>query len=363
MDRPYISIMMPAYNAEEYISDAIDSVLAQTYPNWELIIVNDGSIDKTGEIISGYQDPRIRIIYQENAGEATARNTALDNIKSAWIAFLDADDKFMPDHLEKTINFAQQHPEFDGVYTDGFHIDPHGNPLQSLSSRRRGPFEGWIFEQLVRASDVFGPPLCVILQKDIVVKHKLRFDPRIVIGPDWDFFTRYSEHAKFGYLDRHTCLYRVHFTNITVQTGMQKRRQSLAICREKAINLSSFEKCSMDTRSYVFYDLLINLLFDLPEQQAIILEKPAFKSLPKDEQARLLRLMASQILLTNGSDTPFVGLWLEQAYQLAPSDQRGVLLRHLYKLNPEICRLFIKFRRSGKDNPATKPPFEDLKFN
>lgn len=355
--------MMPAYNAEEYIGNAIDSVLAQIYPNWELVIVNDGSTDKTAEIISSYHDPRINTIHQENAGEATARNTALDQIQSDWIAFLDADDQFMPDHLEKTISFAQQHPEYDGIYTDGFHIDPQGNPLQSLSSRRRGPFEGWIFEQLVRASDVFGPPLCVILRKKIVDHNHLRFDPRIVIGPDWDFFTRYSEHANFGYLDRHTCLYRVHLTNITVQTGMQKRRQSLAICREKAINLPSFEKCSLNTRAYVFYDLLVNLLLGSPLQQERILENPGFTSLPNYEQARLLRLMASQTLLTNGDDSSYPGSWLEKAYHLAPSDQRGALLRHLFKLNPELCKLFLRFRRMSQNNPANQLPFEDLKRN
>src|SRR5512145_295142 len=97
--------MMPAYNAEVYIRQSIDSVLAQTYPNWELVIVDDGSTDRTGEIASEYGDPRIRVFRQENGGEAAARNTALKNIQGEFLAFLDADDLYLPDHLEVSVEY------------------------------------------------------------------------------------------------------------------------------------------------------------------------------------------------------------------------------------------------------------------
>ena len=218
-----VSIMMPAYNAENYIGQAIESVLAQTYPHWELIVVNDGSSDKTPEIASAFKDPRIRVIHQENSGEAAARNNALTHMSGAWVAYLDADDLFLTHHLAVTMNYLNKNPMMDAVYTDGFHIDSQGNRLKTLSSRRRGPFEGRIYEEVVRASDVFGPPLCTVLRRKIISNHNLEYDKRIVIGPDWDFFVKYTNVAKFGYLDQQTCLYRVHDTNITFQVDLNKR--------------------------------------------------------------------------------------------------------------------------------------------
>lgn len=186
-----VSVMMPVYNAEGYIAQAIGSVLSQTIPNWELVIVNDGSKDRSADIAAGFSDPRIKLIHQPNGGEASARNTALDNVQGEYLAFLDADDVFLPHHLEVAHGRLARSPDLDGVYTDGYHIDQHGTRMKSLTSRRRGPFEGWVFEQAVRASDVLGPPTSVVLRRRLILQHHLDFDTRIVIGPDWDFFTRF----------------------------------------------------------------------------------------------------------------------------------------------------------------------------
>lgn len=360
MGKPVISLMMPAYNAGQYIQTAIESVLAQTVPDWELIVVDDGSTDRTAEIVHSFQDDRIRYIFQENAGEAAARNTALGKMQGRWLGYIDADDLYLPHHLERTLAYLEHNPELDAVYTDGWHIDQDGNRLQSLSSRRRGPFEGWIFEELVRASDVFGPPLCVVLRRSLVEQHALRYDTRIVIGPDWDFFTRYSEHARFGYLDDHTCLYRVHLTNITVLTGLDQRAGYLAICRQNALQVDSFDRCSVETRSYVLYDLLVNLLSSDPEQQDRILHMPQFNALPEAERARILRLMASQVILRGGLPLEYADKWLQQARRLNPADRKTWLIHVLMRLHPSICRQFIRLRRQGQPDAAARQPFSDL---
>jgi glycosyltransferase involved in cell wall biosynthesis len=363
MNHPLVSIMMPAYNAEDFIAPAIESVLSQTYANWELIIVDDGSTDRTNEIAASFHDARLKLVHQANSGEAAARNTALRYMQGEWLAFLDADDQLLPNHLEATITELLQHPEYTAIYTDGIHIDQHGTRLQSLSSRRRGPFEGRIFEQVVRASDVFGPPLCILLRRSLVVEHQLQFDPRIIIGPDWDFFTRLSEHAFFGYLDQQTCLYRVHQTNVTVQTGSQKRAQSLAICREKALDLESFGRCSDDTRSYVFYDLLVNLLDGSPEDQARFLQHPQWNQLSHETRGRILRLMARDALLADQVDLSYPGAWLEQSRRAYPSDRRSQVWLTLFRVHPSLCRFFIRLRR-GSDGPKnTFLPFEDLNLS
>lgn len=94
MITPTVSVIVPVYNTETYIAECIESVIAQTFTDWELILVNDGSTDRSGAICDEYatRDPRIRIIHQPNAGVSAARNTGLDSAKGEWITFLDADD-------------------------------------------------------------------------------------------------------------------------------------------------------------------------------------------------------------------------------------------------------------------------------
>lgn len=114
-----VSIIMPSYNAEKYIDASIKSVLAQTYSDWELIIVDDCSIDKTEEIIKGFlSDDRIRFFKNErNSGAALSRNYALRVARGKWVAFLDSDDIWHPEKLEKQLRFMKEN-DYKFTYTD-----------------------------------------------------------------------------------------------------------------------------------------------------------------------------------------------------------------------------------------------------
>ena len=106
-----VSIITPAYNAAEYIAETIESVLAQSYPNWEMLIVNDCSKDNTAAIVQSYaaKDKRIKLInLKQNSGAAVARNTAIRNAKGRYMAFLDSDDLWQKDKLQKQLSFMQQ---------------------------------------------------------------------------------------------------------------------------------------------------------------------------------------------------------------------------------------------------------------
>lgn len=105
MSKPLISIVMPTYNRAHTIQNSINSILDQTYTNWELLIIDDGSIDNTKEIIQPFlKDKRIQYDYQENQGECIARNEGMKKSKGEYIAFLDSDDKFLPKKLEIQLN-------------------------------------------------------------------------------------------------------------------------------------------------------------------------------------------------------------------------------------------------------------------
>ncbi len=113
MDKPLVSVVVPAYNAEKYLDETIKSVVAQAYSNWELIIVDDGSTDGSAAIAKAWaeKDKRIIYVYQTNQKMATARNTGIARAKGKYIAFLDADNLFLPKKLEMQVAHLEAHPE------------------------------------------------------------------------------------------------------------------------------------------------------------------------------------------------------------------------------------------------------------
>lgn len=130
-----VSIIMPSYNTAKYIAESINSVLAQTYTNWELLIVDDCSTDNTDEIVQPFlSDERIKYFKNEkNSGAAVSRNKALREAKGKWIAFLDSDDLWFPEKLEKQIKFMKKN-DYKFSYTDYEKIDEASAPLNILVS-------------------------------------------------------------------------------------------------------------------------------------------------------------------------------------------------------------------------------------
>lgn len=118
------SVIIPAYNAENFIKNAIDSVLSQTIEDFEIIVVNDGSNDSTENVVNEISDKRVRCISQKNAGVSAARNTGIQNAKGEYICFLDADDLWNPNHLEVVSQLINKYPE-TSVYLTGHEIILH----------------------------------------------------------------------------------------------------------------------------------------------------------------------------------------------------------------------------------------------
>ncbi|HEY6139044.1 MAG TPA: glycosyltransferase family 2 protein, partial [Thermoanaerobaculia bacterium] len=115
-----VSVIIPAYNYARFLPDAVDSVLAQTWSDWECVIVDDGSTDDTAAVARQYveRDRRVRYVRQENAGLAAARNTGLQNTTGEFVQFLDADDRLAPNKLRLHAEFLGAHPETDVVYSE-----------------------------------------------------------------------------------------------------------------------------------------------------------------------------------------------------------------------------------------------------
>jgi glycosyltransferase involved in cell wall biosynthesis len=130
-----VSIIIPCYNYGAYVSDAINSILAQTYKNWELIVINDGSTDSTKEVVMPYveADSRIRYYYQPNKGLSAARNAGLALTKGEYIQLLDADDCLAPEKLRLQVEILDKNQDIDLVYSDAY-IFHHGQSVLDVSS-------------------------------------------------------------------------------------------------------------------------------------------------------------------------------------------------------------------------------------
>lgn len=128
---PLVSIIMPAYNAEKYIADAIKSVLAQTYHNWELIVIDDLSSDSTREIVQSFLvDSRIQLVpLKQNMGVDFVRNAATELLNGDYVAFLDADDLYTEASISERISFLQQNPSYRGVYGGALIMNAEGKLL------------------------------------------------------------------------------------------------------------------------------------------------------------------------------------------------------------------------------------------
>ncbi|MBJ7281659.1 MAG: glycosyltransferase [Acidimicrobiia bacterium] len=189
-NQPLVSIIIPAFNAQEYLGETIDSVLAQTYRPIEIIVIDDGSTDETVEIARAYGDPVV-VIEQENRGPAGARNTGFDAARGAIIALLDADDQWMPSRLERCVDVLQSDPQIGFVTTDAFLIEEG----QRTGKRYYGGYQRYPFpdrasqlEEIAKRNFVF---VSAVFDRRLLDLVGGRLDERLWGTEDYDLWTRF----------------------------------------------------------------------------------------------------------------------------------------------------------------------------
>lgn len=201
---PLVSVIMPAYNAGNTIVPAIRSLLVQTYPHWELIVVNDGSTDATRELVEGFTDPRIRAFNQENMGIGSARNVALAKVRGEFLCMLDSDDVLPPNSIKARLGLLQQRPEVDFCEGRVILMDQH---LDQELRRYAPSFRGAPFHELVKlnASCFFGATWMVRLARHSDV----RFHTPITHAEDLLFYMEMAcQGGLYDYVDEVVLLYR-----------------------------------------------------------------------------------------------------------------------------------------------------------
>lgn len=202
---PLVSVIIPTFNRAHLLGDAISSVLQQTYQKIEIIVIDDGSTDNTAELIGQYQDSRIRYIRQDNAGVATARNRGISASQGEYIAFLDSDDMYKPDCIEKKIALANRYPE--SVVIGGgctYFGATDGNNLPSTPARKTVTYADLcIFTAFPGAT-------CNIFVKRSAALAAGPFNTNLSDSEDRDFLRRLSKLGSIKSCDDYTVAIRVH---------------------------------------------------------------------------------------------------------------------------------------------------------
>ncbi|MEO6630786.1 MAG: glycosyltransferase family 2 protein [Mucilaginibacter sp.] len=222
MDKIEVSVIMPAYNAESYINDAIQSVRNQTFENWELIVVNDGSTDKTATIVDGLmaQDSRIKLVNQENKKQAAARNAGIRAASGIWLAFLDADDLWVPEKLKKQLNAAESYPNAGVIFSDGYTFT--GDVTNNLPY---GAVSGFFKSSEIYKLEYKGnyiPVLSVLMKKADADKIGPQDEGPYLQGcEDWDYWIRLAlDGVAFYGMEEKLFYYRKHASNMSNNGGL-----------------------------------------------------------------------------------------------------------------------------------------------
>ncbi|MFA6216043.1 MAG: glycosyltransferase [Candidatus Omnitrophota bacterium] len=210
-----VSIIMPVYNGEQFLSRTINSVLSQTCQDFELICVDDGSRDDSRKVIESFGDKRIIYIYQENSGSPShGRNVGIKISRGEYIAFIDQDDIYTPDSLAKKLEFFRKDQDCSFVYSDCVLIDENDKVLADsyLKYRSIKPCSGICFKELFKSN--FIAPQTVMVKKTVFNKVGF-FDEELKGTDDYDMFLRIAYNLELGFLDLSLAKWRTHSSSLS----------------------------------------------------------------------------------------------------------------------------------------------------
>jgi glycosyltransferase involved in cell wall biosynthesis len=214
---PLVSVIITTYNRKHLLKKAVSSVLAQTYPAIEIIIVDDGSVDGTGEFVAGYTQPNVRYIRQDNQGVAGARNTGILAAQGKYINFLEDDDTLYPTKIERQVKILKDHPELGLVHCGWDWTDLDGNKIERSP---RLPEKDWLENLVIGCYLLMHTPLTC---KECFDKVGL-FSKELVYTADWDMWLRIARAGfRFGVIQECLCAYVIHPSSMTEKVQLLEK--------------------------------------------------------------------------------------------------------------------------------------------
>ena len=223
-DLPLVSVIIPCYNHEKYVTEAIESVINQSYQNIELIVIDDGSKDNSIKVIQKLADKyRFVFIHRKNKGLSATLNEGIKISKGTYFCVLASDDIYILDKIEKQVLFMEHNKEYGMCYGNMIQLD---NKKIVNKTKVKNAKNGFVFDELLMFNFVI-PALTVMIKKDIFNSIGF-FDEKSFIE-DYDMWLRISDKYKIGYLNQYLGYYRIHETNISKQTLNMYKAQKIII--------------------------------------------------------------------------------------------------------------------------------------
>lgn len=250
-DPPEVSVVVTCYNYAHYLEGCMQSILAQTYQNFEIILIDDGSTDETPDIARKFQAvPNFFYVRQSNSGQARATNRGIELARGTYVAFLDADDAWLPEKLEKQIALFDQ-PRVGVVYNRLREMDPEGNILEvGPVGRRWQPQAGSVIKWLLFEN--FVPFSSSIVRKQCL-QELGGLDESLSMVTDWDLWLRLSMHWEFDYVDEHLLLYRRGHSQMSANSATMRACADLILNRFLHNNASLLNPTVVrQARAYAF---------------------------------------------------------------------------------------------------------------
>ncbi|MDB5282007.1 MAG: glycosyl transferase family 2 [Bacteroidota bacterium] len=334
MSQPAITVLMPVYNAQLHLKEAIESILNQTFTDFEFLIINDGSTDNSEQIIKSYSDPRINYVKNEaNIKLIATLNNGFAIAKGQYIARMDADDISLPERLAKQFAFMESHPE----------VSLAGTWFESIGEiNAPGKYESDI--NLIRLKMLYQTQFChpsVIIRKEAIKSIPVPFDPAFIHAEDYELFSQLTYHGITTNIPEVLIKYRVHAANVSIVYRDIQIENSIRIRLDNfkiiGVDATADEAVALELLAYQKYDQLrdkISLLESL-------LTKMAFAS-------RNNKFIAQQVLLS------FVRTnWFNLCYNLIG---RSNTLNQIFHTSPltrkyislkERLKFYLKFALKG----------------
>jgi len=254
MDQPLVSVIMPAHNAEKYIAEAIESIVAQTYKNWELIVIDDGSSDNTPAIINNYHDKRIKILLESNAGQSIQMNKGIAIAKGKYIAIAHADDINYCERLNEQVNFLNQNQQIDlcGTFAKILLENTTGIRTHSTSSSD-------CYISLFYSNPLIHPT--VMIRKTTFEKLPFFYQSDYKASEDYDLWVRLADFSQMANLDKVLIDYRMHESSNSSLRKIEEQILEKRIRLKLVKLLLKTEKRSIQLEGYYFFYLYNKLSF------------------------------------------------------------------------------------------------------
>lgn len=305
------SIIIPAYNAEKFITRSVESVLKQTFEDFELIVINDGSKDQTLKHLKSINDERLVIISQNNKGVSVARNTGINNARGEFVCFLDADDEYLPNHLEHLAGLITKNP-FREFFATRFRITLRIDSNDIIMPNTTGDvlyYEDVIQEMLKNTEMIWTG--CICIKREMFKKYGM-FEPGVKLGEDTDMWKRIYVHTGIVYSD-----------TITVQR-----------------NRDGSEATKYYTRSYKV-DPLNRMPMFLNDDTILDNIKESLKT-----EHELMKLQVVRSYLIDGKKKK-ARQWMNQADKSRISKKRLIITYFCFCMPSAIIRLCLNIKNRG----------------